>query len=60
MRECIDYTLTLNPDVALLGMSTPEEQDAALDAAAMDDIRRRAVLARQDKGPCWWNPDPHT
>ena len=67
VRECIDYTLTLDPDVALLGMSTPEEQDAALDAAsrfepldagAMEDIRRRAAVARRDKGPCWWNPDP--
>ena len=24
----------------------------------MEDIRRRAIDARQDKGPCWWNPDP--
>jgi 1-deoxyxylulose-5-phosphate synthase len=49
-------------------MSTPGEQDAALAAAArfepldtdaMDDIRERAVLARADKGPCWWNPGPH-
>lgn len=68
VRECIDYTLTLDPDVALLGMSTPEEQDAALEAAArfepleadaMDDIRKRAALARKEKGACWWNPDPH-
>ena len=67
VRECIDYTLTLDPDVALLGMSTPEEQDAAfdaaarfapLDSAAMDDIRGRAAVARREKGPCWWNPDP--
>lgn len=67
VRECVDYTLTLDPDVVLLGMSTPEEQDEALaaaarfetlDAAAMDDIRQRAVVARQEKGPCWWNPDP--
>jgi 1-deoxyxylulose-5-phosphate synthase len=53
--------------VALLGLSYPNEQDAAFDAArsfrplgadAMDDIRRRATQARRDKGPCWWNPDP--
>lgn len=67
VAECLHYTLTLDPDVALLGLSFPNEQDAAFAATAafaplrdaqMDDIRRRAVLARQDKGPCWWNPDP--
>ena len=67
VAECLHYTLTLDPDVALLGMSFPNEQDAALEAAStfqpldpaqMEDIRRRAVEARQDKGPCWWNPDP--
>ena len=67
VAECLHYTLTLDPDVALLGMSFPNEQDAALEAARtfrplsaeqMEDIRRRAVEARQDKGPCWWNPDP--
>ena len=45
----------------------PNEQEAAFAAARefrplaadrMDDIRRRAVEARADKGPCWWNPDP--
>ncbi len=65
--ECLHYTLTLDPDVALLGLSFPNEQDAAfaaaqrfqpLSAAAMEDIQQRAMLARQDKGPCWWNPDP--
>jgi 1-deoxyxylulose-5-phosphate synthase len=67
VAECLHYTLTLDPDVALLGMSFPNEQDEALaaarsfaplGAAQMEDIRRRAVEARQDKGPCWWNPDP--
>ena len=67
VAECLHYTLTLDPDVALLGMSFPNEQDAALaalstfaplDATQMADIRQRAVVARQDKGPCWWNPDP--
>lgn len=67
VRECLHYTLTLDPDVALLGLSFPNEQDAALAAAAeftplsaaeLADIRARATLARQEKGPCWWNPDP--
>jgi 1-deoxyxylulose-5-phosphate synthase len=67
VAECLHYTLTLDPDVALLGLSYPNEQDAAfvaarsfrpLASARMDDIRERAVLARRDKGPCWWNPDP--
>lgn len=65
--ECVRYTLTLDPDVALLGLSFPNEQDAALAAAAaftpmteaeMSDVRARAAVARRDKGPCWWNPDP--
>jgi 1-deoxyxylulose-5-phosphate synthase len=65
--ECLHYTLTLDPDVALLGLSFPNEQDQAFAAARtfaplsdaqMADIRRRAIEARQDKGPCWWNPDP--
>jgi aryl-alcohol dehydrogenase-like predicted oxidoreductase len=67
VEECLHYTLTLDPDVALLGLSYPNEQDAAFAAARsfrpltegeMADIRRRAVEARRDKGPCWWNPDP--
>jgi 1-deoxyxylulose-5-phosphate synthase len=65
--ECLHYTLTLDPDVALLGLSFPNEQDQAFAAAQvfaplsdaqMADVRRRAIEARQDKGPCWWNPDP--
>jgi aryl-alcohol dehydrogenase-like predicted oxidoreductase len=67
VAECLHYTLTLDPDVALLGMSFVNEQDAAFAAARafrplsdaeMEDVRRRAVEARRDKGPCWWNPDP--
>jgi 1-deoxyxylulose-5-phosphate synthase len=67
VADCLHYTLTHDPHVALLGMSFPNEQDEALAAARsfaplsaeqMADIRRRAVEARQDKGPCWWNPDP--
>jgi aryl-alcohol dehydrogenase-like predicted oxidoreductase len=63
--ECVRYTLTLDPDVALLGMSFPNEQDAALratadfvplDAAAARSIRERAVRAMAGKGACWWNP----
>jgi aryl-alcohol dehydrogenase-like predicted oxidoreductase len=63
--ECVRYTLTCDPDVALLGLSFPNEQDAAFAAAAdfrplppdrMADIRRRAAEAVAGKGPCWWNP----
>ena len=65
--ECISYTLTLDPDVALLGLSFENEQDAAFRAArnfvplgpdAMAEIHERARDARAGKGPCWWNPDP--
>jgi len=67
VAECLHYTLTLDPDVPLRGLSFPNEQDAAFaaaesfapfDDAQMADIRARAVRARQDKGPCWWNHDP--
>ena len=65
VEECVHYTLTCDPDVTLLGMSFPNEQDAAfaaaqafkpLDAARMEDIRRHAEDAVRDKGNCWWNP----
>jgi 1-deoxyxylulose-5-phosphate synthase len=65
VAECLHYTLTLDPDVALLGLSFPNEQDAAYAAAQsfqpvppkrMEKTRRRAVEAIQGKGPCWWNP----
>jgi len=64
-EECVRYTLTLDPDVALLGMSFPNEQDAALGAAAafrpfsppeLADLRRRAAAAMKGKGPSWWDP----
>ncbi len=67
VAECVQYTLTLDPDVALLGMSFPNEQDAAFAAAAafsplspsaMAAVRERAAVAIRGKGPCWWNPDP--
>lgn len=67
VEECVHYTLTLDPDVALLGLSFPNEQDEAFTAAAsfeplsdaaMAEIRIRAGEARRHKGQCWWNPDP--
>lgn len=66
VEDCLHYTLSVDPDVALLGMSFPNEQDAAfaafgrfrsaLDAARLADIRTRAVVAIQGKGDIWWNP----
>jgi len=66
--ECVRYTLTLDPDVALLGMSFPNEQDAAFAAAEafapmtdaeLADTRRRAVEAMAGKGDARWNPRPN-
>jgi 1-deoxyxylulose-5-phosphate synthase len=68
VSECLHYTLTIDPDVALLGLSFPNEQNAAFAAAMnfrpltteqMEYLRRRALEARANKGPCWWNPDPN-
>jgi aryl-alcohol dehydrogenase-like predicted oxidoreductase len=68
VAECVHYTLTVNPDVTLLGMSFVNEQTQAFaalesfipfNATQMHDIESRAVLARAGKGPCWWNPDPN-
>jgi len=65
VEECLHYTLTLDPDVALLGLSFPNEQDAAfaaarcfrpLDREAMEDIRLRGLRAVIGKGSVWWNP----
>lgn len=65
VEECVRYTLTVDPDVALLGLSFPNEQDAAFAAAAsfaplsepqMARIRARAAEAVKGKGNCWWNP----
>src|SRR5438067_1680929 len=68
VEECLHHTLSVGPDVALLGMSFPNEQDAAFAAARsferplsneqLADIRRRAATAIAEKGPCWWNPTP--
>lgn len=65
VEECVAYTLTLDPDVALLGMSFPNEQDAAFSAAErfqalsgaqLQATRARAAQAVAGKGDCWWNP----
>lgn len=67
VEDCVRYTLTCDPDVALLGMSFPNEQDAALAAvesfmpmsmAELTHLRARAAEAIRGKGPCWWNSDP--
>ena len=66
VEECLHATLSYDPDVALLGLSFPNEQDAAFGAFAsfagplppahLADVRRRAAVAMQGKGACWWNP----
>ncbi len=65
VAECVRYTLTVGPDVALLGLSYPNEQDAAFAAARefvpltteeLAAIRARAARAIAGKGECWWNP----
>jgi hypothetical protein len=62
----LHYTLTYDPDVALLGLSVPAEQDAAFAAAQtftgplsqelMTAIQQAAVAAVAHKNPCRWNP----
>jgi len=65
VAECLHYTLTVDPDVALLGLSFPNEQDAAfeayssfqsLSAEKLAEIQGRALKAIEGKGDCWWNP----
>ncbi|HEV8547393.1 MAG TPA: aldo/keto reductase [Polyangiaceae bacterium] len=65
VAECLNYTLTCDPDVTLLGLSFPNEQDAAFSAAEnfrpqsrdeLAGLRERAVVAMRDKGAAWWNP----
>jgi hypothetical protein len=65
VTECLHYTLTLDPDVTLLGLSFPNEQDAAFAAARafkpltpaqMADVKQRAAAAMRGKGRAWWNP----
>jgi aryl-alcohol dehydrogenase-like predicted oxidoreductase len=65
VADCLHYTLTADPDVALLGLSFPNEQEAAFAAtesfrplgeAALAATRRAAAAAIEGKGPVWWNP----
>jgi len=65
VADCLHYTLTLDPDVALLGLSFENEQEAAFAAAeafrpqgeaALAATRRAAAAAIEGKGPVWWNP----
>ncbi|HOA75246.1 MAG TPA: aldo/keto reductase [Phycisphaerae bacterium] len=65
VEECVHFAMTCDPDVVLLGMSFPNEIEAALAAAAgfkpldharMAEIRLRAARAIEGKGECWWNP----
>jgi diketogulonate reductase-like aldo/keto reductase len=65
--ECVRHTLTCDPDVALLGLSTRQEQDVAFAAAErfvpltaeeQRAVEARAAAAIAGKGPCWWNPAP--
>lgn len=69
VADCLNYTLTIDPDVALLGLCFPNEQDAAfevsqnftpLDSKQMSSIKELAVEAVKDKGNCWWNPPCHS
>jgi hypothetical protein len=65
VTECVRFTLTVDPDVALLGMSFPNEQDEALAAAERFEpllpedlvaVAQRAATAVLEKGACHWNP----
>lgn len=66
VQQCVHYTLSFDPDVALLGMSFANEQDVAWSAAEgfrdplsdqqLAEIRRQAAIAMEGKGPAWWNP----
>ncbi len=66
VAECLHYTLMLDPDVTLLGLSFPNEQDAAFRAfedfrplrpEQLKEIEQRAAMAIAGKGRCWWNPE---
>ena len=66
VADCLHYTLTLDPDVALLGLSFPNEQDAAFRAfeefrplgnEQLQEIEDRAAKEIEGKGRCWWNPE---
>ncbi len=64
VAECLHYTLTLDPDVALLGLSFPKRTGrracrrpilpARFRGSEYAETCRRAVEAIRGKGPCWW------
>lgn len=63
VQECLHYTLTHDPDVALLGLSFPNEQDAAFAAARsfrkltpgkLKIVEKKALTAIRGKGDIWW------
>lgn len=65
VEACLRYALTVDPDVALLGLSFPNEQDEAfaavaafapLDADGLAAARREAAVAIAGKGRVWWDP----
>ena len=65
VEDCLHYTLTCDPEVALLGMSFVNELDTAMAAARsfkpleperMAELRLQASRAVEGKGACWWNP----
>ena len=65
VAQCVRYTLTVDPDVALLGCSTADEQDAAwaaaraftpMPAGELEATRAHAAHAVAGKGDIWWNP----
>ncbi len=67
VATCLRYVLGQDPDVALLGLSFENEQDAAWAAAEAftpmtaeeeKDARYAAWEAAKDKGDIWWNPPP--
>ncbi|MGZ3450607.1 MAG: aldo/keto reductase [Polyangiales bacterium] len=62
---CVRYTLTLDPDVALLGLSNEDEMDAAFSATdrfapmtehELSEARRLAEKSVVGKGKIWWDP----
>lgn len=64
--RCVRYTLSQDPDVTLLGMSTPHEVEVSVAAAhtfcPMNENEEKATRAwaREilgPKGPFWWNPE---
>lgn len=65
VEACVRYALAQDPDVALLGLSFENEQDAAFAAAEraapmtadeLGRLRTRALEAARGKGPVWWDP----